>query len=437
MKQSDHGDPGERSVDKQVDERVKELYMRYPYPSAQTDTGVALFALLDYVRYLLWPGRPNLDGLRILDAGCGTGHTAVQIARQHPQVRVVGIDISSASLDVARNRAQAAGLIDETRLTFRQASIDDLSPEEQQFDYVISSGVLHHLADPVDGARRLARLLTPTGGIGIMVYAPHGRHGVYLLQEALRRLLGDRDLSEQVVVARQLLAGLPQGHPFKPAQFSDQDWADDAGLVDLLLHVRDRSFSVPALFDLLEQSGLRLERFFSPLAYRPENHTSDPSLKQRLSLLDDRAGAIMAELLCGVMPMHACFATRAGHRPTRLLPTDLTLMLMRPRRSPLFRWDNLRLPTDRDAKSKAHGRRAPRTFPVAERNLGPLSRTFEFDEWIANILNRCDGSRTTKEILGDPAVVAGIPGVSPEQKSRVTGPLLKLLAQQELLLFDI
>jgi hypothetical protein len=160
-------------------------------------------------------------------------------------------------------------------------------------------------------------------------------------------------------------------------------------------------------------------------------------LKKRLSLLDDRAGAIMAELLCGVMPMHACFATRLGHRPTRLLPTDLTLMLMRPIRSPLFHWDNLRMPPDRDAKSKSHGRRAPRTFPVAERNLGPLSRTFEFDEWIANILNRCDGSRTTKEILDDPAVVAGVPGVSPEQKSRVTGPLLKLLAQQELLLFDI
>ncbi|MBC8131933.1 MAG: class I SAM-dependent methyltransferase, partial [Deltaproteobacteria bacterium] len=190
-----------RTVDQTVDARVKDLYMRYPYPSAEVDTGVALFGLLDYVRYVLWPGRASLDGLRILDAGCGTGQVAVQIARDYPHVRVVGIDISSASLEVARQRARAAGITDGERLSFRQASIEELAPDEQPFDYVISWGVLHHLSDPVAGARQLTRLLAPTGGIGMMVYAPHGRHGVYVLQEALRRLMGERDLSEQVVVA--------------------------------------------------------------------------------------------------------------------------------------------------------------------------------------------------------------------------------------------
>ncbi|MBC8132978.1 MAG: class I SAM-dependent methyltransferase [Deltaproteobacteria bacterium] len=421
-----------------VDDRVKDLYMRYPYPPAEADMGVALFALLDYVRYVLWPERANLDGLRVLDAGCGTGQIAVQIARAYPQVHVVGIDISSASLDVARRRAHAAGLTDESRLSFRQAAIEQLAPEEHQFDYVISSGVLHHLADPVDGARRLARLLTPTGGLGIMLYAPHGRHGVYVLQEALRRLVGDRDFAQQVVVARQVLAGLPDGHPFKPTQFADQDWADDAGLVDLLLHVRDRSFSVPEIYDLLEQSGLRLERFFSPLAYRPENHTGDPGLRTQLATLDQKEGATIAELLCGVMPMHAFFATRAAHRPMRPALTEATLMLMRPVRSPLFRWDELRGAPKQGSKSKPSGRHQPppRTFNLVQRNTGALTRSFELDAWIVEILDRCDGNRTAREILDDARVAAMVPGASPQEKAHRAGQLMQFLAQQEVLLFD-
>jgi SAM-dependent methyltransferase len=80
-----------------VDDRVKDLYMRYPYPPADIDSAVPLFGLLDYVRHVLWPARPNLDSLRILDAGCGTGQLAVYIARTFPTVRVLGIDISTAS----------------------------------------------------------------------------------------------------------------------------------------------------------------------------------------------------------------------------------------------------------------------------------------------------------------------------------------------------
>lgn len=445
------------------DARVKDLYMRYPYPSAEVDTGVALFALLDYVRYVLWPGRASLEGLRVLDAGCGTGQVAVQLARQYPEVQVVAIDISSASLEVARRRAAAAGLGDvvnvgdEGRLSFRQAALEDLDPQQQRFDYVISSGVLHHLADPVDGARRLARLLTPTGGIGVMLYAPHGRHGVYLLQEALRRAVGDRDLSQQVVVARRMLAGLPDGHPFKPAQFADQDWGDDAGLVDLLLHVRDRSFSVPQLFQLVEDSGLRVERFFNPLAYRPENHTGDLELKQQLASLDQKEGAVMAELLCGVMPMHAFFATRADHRPQRLAANDVTLFLMRPRRSPLFRWDDLGGDTAPKAsggsatgndRSKARGngagqgkgkgmRPASAGFTLAERHTGVLSRSFELEPWIVKILRRCDGARTTQQIVEDPAILSQVPGTSAAEKGQRVRQLMSFLAQQEVLLFEV
>ncbi len=54
------------------------------------------------------------------------------------------------------------------------------------FDYIDCCGVLHHLPDPAPGLRALLSVLAPGGGLGLMVYAPHGRTGVYMLQDALR-----------------------------------------------------------------------------------------------------------------------------------------------------------------------------------------------------------------------------------------------------------
>ena len=56
------------------------------------------------------------------------------------------------------------------------------------FDYIDCCGVLHHLPDPAAGVEALLSVLAPGGGMGLMVYAPYGRTGIYMLQEGLRLL---------------------------------------------------------------------------------------------------------------------------------------------------------------------------------------------------------------------------------------------------------
>ena len=58
----------------------------------------------------------------------------------------------------------------------------------RSFDLVVCTGVLHHLADPVAGLRALRDVLSPEGAMHLMVYAPYGRTGIYMLQEYCRRL---------------------------------------------------------------------------------------------------------------------------------------------------------------------------------------------------------------------------------------------------------
>ena len=112
-----------------------------------------------------------------------------------------------------------------------------------KFDYIETSGVLHHLPDPVSGLTSLSKVLKPNGCIGIMVYGLYGRRATYMLQDILKSTAKALDVSirdEQMRdIARDILSGdtLYKNHPvnndFKLSKTSDITQMGDAGLVDL------------------------------------------------------------------------------------------------------------------------------------------------------------------------------------------------------------
>src|SRR5262245_25806255 len=100
----------------------------------------------------------DLRGRRVLEIGCGEGVAACQLA--YCGARVTGIDLSPASIEVARRRLALHGF----EADFRVADIatDDLG--EGCFDVVWCDLILHHLVAELDGVmRRLARALRPGG----------------------------------------------------------------------------------------------------------------------------------------------------------------------------------------------------------------------------------------------------------------------------------
>ncbi|MDP9484168.1 MAG: class I SAM-dependent methyltransferase [Chloroflexota bacterium] len=100
----------------------------------------------------------DLTGRRILEYGCGLGQLTVVLARSGALVTT--FDLSEASIEVARKRAELNGLAD--RIEFHVASGEALPFEAGSFDLAIGKAILHHL-DPVIGARELARVLAPGG----------------------------------------------------------------------------------------------------------------------------------------------------------------------------------------------------------------------------------------------------------------------------------
>lgn len=302
-----------------VEAAVAEQYVSYPFPPrdpAEEAQRLVTTTLGNLARVgdLLWGGRRRLETLRVLDAGCGTGDSAIYMAAQAPRAQVVALDASAASLAVTRARAEARGLANVETVN---ASLLDLPRLGLgPFDYVVCSGVLHHLPDPDAGLRVLGDVLHPYGGIGLMVYARHGRVPVYQVQELLRRLGGDAPLAERVTLAAEVLGVLPEQHLFKAArleqQMLDLSRYGDAGLVDLLLHACDRAYTVEELHAFLAGASLELLGFHRPVMYRPESYPLTDALRERAAALPEPARQAVAELLHGRMIKHELFAAPIG-----------------------------------------------------------------------------------------------------------------------------
>jgi ubiquinone/menaquinone biosynthesis C-methylase UbiE len=121
-----------------------------------------LYRLMPY-RKLLWDAFEALDltpGLRVLDAGCGTGNLERFIAeKNHPPVTIDAIDFSSAMLSRAR-----ANCIDLDYVRFTQADLGERLPfEDATFDRVVSIHVLYALENQDATMRELLRVLKPEG----------------------------------------------------------------------------------------------------------------------------------------------------------------------------------------------------------------------------------------------------------------------------------
>jgi SAM-dependent methyltransferase len=97
---------------------------------------------------------------RILDLGCGTGRSALAMARAYPRAEVRGVDLDVASVEEARRAAAEAGLAD--RVTFSVGDAADLGPDGS-YHLVTILEALHDMGDPV-GALRAARHRLADGG---------------------------------------------------------------------------------------------------------------------------------------------------------------------------------------------------------------------------------------------------------------------------------
>jgi SAM-dependent methyltransferase len=240
-----------------VSAQVRELYESFPYPRWKTISAESLeqdWQKDECSRKAEGPLRGTRA--RILVAGCGTGRDTAVLAAIFPDAIITAVDLSRTSLAYASIRAEEHGL---KNISFRHGDILKLTALGGAFDYISSTGVLHHMENPVEGWRVLCGLLKPGGLMRIGLYSEIGRKGVVAAHEAIKRAnypsspegIARFRRESPDICGRQTLLDLARL----------RDYYNMNMYRDLLFHFQEYRFDTLQIEDVLRELGLAFEGF--------------------------------------------------------------------------------------------------------------------------------------------------------------------------------
>jgi SAM-dependent methyltransferase len=292
-------------------DQVRDIYERVPYPPpvANLDTQRDLYRNPVHRRarfHRMWPTERPRSNQKILIAGCGTSQAARHALRE-ADAQVTAIDFSETSLRHTRDLQRSYKL---ENLDVHQLAIEDIQRLGRRFDIIVCTGVLHHLRDPDVGLRTLREVLNPGGAMHLMVYAPYGRAGIYMMQEYCRLLdvgKSDADLRD----LRTTLDFLPMDHAITGALRRAKDFRRPDAMADALLNPLDRAYTVPAVYAWLERCGMTFGRWLEQAPYLPQcGAVASSPHAARLASLPAPLQHAAVELFRGTMTTHSVIAYR-------------------------------------------------------------------------------------------------------------------------------
>lgn len=258
---------------------VREHYEAHPYPrwiAAPPPTAMSLDA---FRRSLDASIKPRDGGSEVLVAGCGTGQQPIQLARNFPEARVLAVDLSTASLAYGARMARAMGVVN---VSFARADILALHDMDGRYGMVSCSGVLHHLADPMTGWRRLLDVLSPGGVMKIGLYSRLARRSVRAAR-AFSQHHGFAPDDDGIRRCRQAIMELPDGHAARGV-LAFADFYSLSGCRDLVMHAQERDYTIGELAECLQELGLRFLGFQLPSSVQADFATRFPEPSARLDL---------------------------------------------------------------------------------------------------------------------------------------------------------
>ena len=142
-------------------------YARYWAPVLEPTSGRLLDEVASFVERA---EAGSTSPVRVLDVGSGTGVLALAAASRWPRAQVVASDAAGGMLDIARERARAAGLNDVERLAFVVGEAASLPLPDATVDVVVSSFVFQLVPDRLAALREALRVLRPGGRLAYVTW---------------------------------------------------------------------------------------------------------------------------------------------------------------------------------------------------------------------------------------------------------------------------
>ena len=358
----------------------------YPIPIEDMRTSIAeggYWEIGDPLLYypLFWPRKRNVDHLDILIAGCGSVQAAYYACR-NPNWNVIGVDLSDSSLSHQKKLKELHGL---KNLQVQKLDLTKVSELGQDFDFIVSTGVLHHLTDPDAGLSALKEVLRPEGVMNLMVYGKSLRLGVYMMQEVFRAL-NFKQTQEDVDCVKATLDILPSDHVLRRYMKYAPDLHYDAAFVDTFLHSQDRAYTVNEVYNFTRSSGLEFLTWCDPAEYTlesiiPPGHP----LWQKLDNQDPQTLAHICDLMTQSRGTHRWAAAHPAYVESVQIPFT----------SDDF-FDCTVLP-HRQTKLLRRGDITTGESSVCQRG----NLTYEIDIRLADVIDMAKGIHSIREVVND------------------------------------
>ena len=274
------------SINNQVSQTVQAQYEENPYPR-WTETKKDFDQIKIKQLFELINSNPeyininDLNSQEILVAGCGTGEHSISTACRFSSSNVTAVDLSLSSLSYAIRKTNEYGI---KNIKYLQADILNLETLNKQFDIVESVGVLHHMANPVEGWKTLVNCTKPNGLMKIGLYSEIARKDI----TNARKLIKKKGLSSSNIRSfRNEIFTSSDNEIIDIKNVSSFfDFYSTSMCRDLLFHVQEYQFNLIQIDEILNKLGLAFLAFEFPYsnikdAFRQENPSGS-----EFSLLD-------------------------------------------------------------------------------------------------------------------------------------------------------
>lgn len=239
--------PALTAIEDGVSQAVRAQYEENPYPR-WIEPGPP-------VRPVILKDMPPERAPDVLVAGCGTGLSTIEFARQMRHARILAIDLSLASLSYAKRMAEKFGV---ANIEFAQADIMRAASIERQFDFIDASGVLHHLADPWAGWTILLSLLRLGGVMQVGLYSETARQNVV----AARAFIAEHGYRPDPAGIRRCRADIiAADDPVLKSVVLWDDFFTIGECRDLLFHVQEHRTTLPQIKSFLAATGVQFSGF--------------------------------------------------------------------------------------------------------------------------------------------------------------------------------
>jgi len=250
-------------INNKVSRLVREQYEQSPYPR-WVNTGLytkplGVGEVLQELEIKLSFNEEHFSvSPDILIAGCGTGQHALSTASRFKDCNILAVDLSLNSLSYAIRKTKELGV---SNIEYMQADILELNSLERQFDIIESSGVLHHMDNPLAGWRILVDLLRPSGLMQIGLYSDMAREPIVEAREFIeKKKYGDS--SEDIRRFRAEIMNMANDSNSNLQKIlNSRGFYSLSECRDLLFHVQEHRFTLLQIEIALKELGLEFIGF--------------------------------------------------------------------------------------------------------------------------------------------------------------------------------